>query len=279
MGYFAVGAATDAHGGDVFSSGPLFHFFHQEFADALALVGGGDDQASQLDEGLDQQGAGDEGMGPTHDPSPVCLGHECGVVRVTGDGREPAADGFRLGRIAQLSGENGDPLRVLGHDFPDLDHFFLRLPLQCLHEFFGAVGIDEPGAFPAAFDPDELVGAGDVELHDASFLGPQPAEPAPQASGPDPHAPADFTAQLLLSDDPDVGDALAPDLPALEGPDDLDMTRMDVETSGPEPGPDPEVNNHHEQGRGRGWPASERRDSQKQEGQGQEDQGEDADGW
>ena len=149
------------------------------------------------------------------------------------------------------------------------------LPRQGSDEGFGVFRTDEPGAFVAAFDPDELVGAGDVHLHDAAFLGPEPAEPAPQPSGSDAHAPADFAAHLLLPDEADVADGLAPDFPALEGPDDLDGPGMQDEPAGPEPGPYPDIHDEDEKVRGQGRPAPVRRNRQKQEGQGQHDKGED----
>jgi len=148
---------------------------------------------------------------------------------------------------------------------------------QGLHELLGPFRVDEPGALVAALDPDEPVGAGDVHLHDAAFLGPQPAESAPQATGPDAHAPADFAAHLLLPDEADVADGLAPYLPALERPDDLDGARVQDELAGPEPCPDPDIDGDDKKGRDQGLPVPVRRDGQEQEGQGQHDQGEDPD--
>lgn len=185
----------------------------------------------------------------------------------------------RVRFLLQVYGLQACPELVSGSTVYSRFPLFRPLPLQGLDELFGPFRVDEPGAGVAALDPDELVGAGDVHLHDAASFSPEPAEPAPQASGPDAHAPADFAAHLLLPDEADVADGLAPYLPALERPDNLDEAGVQDEPAGPEPDPDPEVDGCHKQARGDDRPGPECGAGQEHEGQGQHDEGEDPDLW
>src|SRR5215475_5510869 len=120
---------------------------------------------------------------------------------------------------------------------------------QSTNEQRGLFGSDQPGPLIAELDPDEIVGARDVHLHDASTRAPEPAEPAPQPTRPDAHAEAHSLPQLGFVDQAYFGNPVAAQPPALERPHHFEFPRMHDEEGRPEPQPHPGVDDDQEQSR------------------------------
>jgi len=131
---------------------------------------------------------------------------------------------------------------------------------------------DQPGSLASALDPNEIISARDVHLHDSSLLRPEPAKSAPKSSRADAHTPARLAPQLVFVDVLRFRNFIPAQLPPPQRPDYLENAGLHHESGWSEPEPYPSVDANEQQCRERQPTPVDSRQRQKYGRQGQQDE-------